>query len=180
MTDTETFDLYEMAAGTTYPTDEVHISLDGKTAHEIEKLDRAIDGEMDTDKISVLEKDLDELKEKFRKSKLIVHLQGMPSKDKKKIVNTIDSEFGIDQNDASENRLEALESEFFLYSITKVTDMEGREATLKDWDRNKMSQWRLLIPEYYRSKISAAIADLSIRSFYYETAEISTDFLSRC
>ena len=180
MADIETFDVYEMAAGTTYPEDKITIYLDGKTAKEFAELDKKTDllTNADKEEMAELEEELTVLKAILQESKLDIYLRGIPLTQRKAIAQKLDSEFGTleDNTKPSEDRARRETALYAISSIQKIVNYKGEEASVSSWDADKMDQWLLMLPDYYRTRLVNAIGDLTFKSDYYEKVEISTDF----
>lgn len=179
MADIETFDLYEMATGATYPEVTVPITLNGKLAYEISTLEGKINSEGDNDKVVELEKELAELYVEFNKTKLDVVIKGLPPYKRDQVSNELDAEFGADEESkmkAEKAYVDAFEAAYYLASIKEVVNAEGHKASVADWDRDKMAQWCAMIPVYYRDNLMNAISEVTLQAEFYEDVEISTGF----
>ena len=177
MADIETFDVYEMATGTTYPEETLVIYLDGAKAKELSELESKANLASKSD-VDALDKKVASLKETLKKSRLEIVMRGLPASQRKAIDNELGAQFGVDDDEVRKTE-EFSRRENALYalaSIQKITNYEGKEASVSSWDADKMDQWLLMLPDYYRVKIIKTMAKLTFDSQYYEQIEISTDF----
>lgn len=179
MADIETFDLYEMATGATYPEDSVFISMDHELAYKISKIDQEINNEAEDAKVVKLEKEQARLHKQFDKTKLEVVIKGLPPFKRDSISDKLDSEFGIDAGDRTDPPkafIPAWTADYFLASIKEVKNTEGLRASVADWDREKMQEWIKMVPDFYNAKILGKIEEMTLQAKFYEDVEVSTDF----
>lgn len=173
----ETFDLFAFSSGATEPEEIVTIYMDGKTAQQILDTEKRI-AQASSDEVEELEGEREKLKDKFRASRLLVHVRSIPRRKRDQVTNEVDSEYGVfNPNDPNSKREDALITRFFSECIYKVVDAEGREdRSIPVWENERMAQWRLLIPEKYDIKLANTISKLVFKSEYFEAAELSVDF----
>jgi len=178
MADIETFDVYAMASGTTYPEDTLSICFDGKKARQYAQLERKIDSAKRDDDIPSLEAELETLKEELKETSVTVLLRGLSARKREEINDLLDSEFGILEANStpSKERARKERAYYTLYSIQTITNASGATASVSDWDVDKMDQWLVMLPDYYRAKLESKIVELTFKSDFYEQVEISTDF----
>lgn len=171
-----TFDLYAMAAGTTYPEDTLTVYTDGATANEIHKRNVRLK-DATTDEAVELEKELDALNEKLKESEITLYLKGIPARTRDKLIDTLDEEFGkLEKDNIPEGYAEAHRAECLILMLTKAVNHSGAVATVAGWDRNKAEQFFLMFPDYYRNKIANKITELLYSAQHLEDVEVSTDF----
>ncbi len=124
--DTATFNVLEFLSGANYPTEEVVLYTDVKSAAEFERIknerDNAQVGDAKTEK--AYQARLDKLAEAIKASALTFHLQGLPPKESQAIVAESPSDA-----DLSPEELDALQTqrgnELVARTITQITNNEG-------------------------------------------------------
>lgn len=182
MADAKTFDFYATASGATTPEDTVDVYTDAATAYEISQLEKKINSpwryqdpseskEENASRVADAEKELSELREILKKNKVVFHLKGLLSPAREKIEKRVAADFPDDQNGYNLR----LDSELVAASIVKIVNSEGAEDT-STWDGDRAEQMIHSIPLESRMRILQKTIDLTLRTNYFESAELNADF----
>ena len=173
------FNIFEMAAGRTYPEIPVRLYMDRDAVYQMSLLEKRIGHEFNKEKVAALEKEQSELRERAKASSVIVTMRGVPNKRLNDLRTETESKFGPD--DASMDAdTQRLKSEHFMNSIiaaeiVKIEDNEGNtdETT---WDADKVAELLLLLSPEDSNLLAKTANELSYKSDYYENVEVSSDF----
>lgn len=182
--DHKTFDLAAVLAGQEAPEDSVNVYFDKKIGFTIFKLNQAILTATlrgDTDKAETLQKEVDELVEKVKDIRYIIHLRAIDEGVKKGILASVRKDFPVKKNllGVPEDDLEADQAytrRLWTAMITRVENPAG-EVSLMNEELAQVLQDKA--PSTAQQIINQGIADLSEgdgAGFEYAAKEI--DFLS--
>jgi hypothetical protein len=154
---TETFDVLSFIQQTHYPESKVVLFQDANSAFRYTKIvDKRVPLDKEGADTTDIDKQIDELGDKIRKSSIIVHLKGMPPG----IVQEI---MGKEADDtAKDNELIAL-------TITKVTNHEGVEDT-RTWDDAAVAQLRKFLKEGEFRKLVQEVAEVNLNAAIFDQA----------
>lgn len=134
-----TFNLIERLQGRGYPTEDVVVYLDEKTAWEIAQIDKRINDEKNDARVNALVAKREKLVAEVEKSKYTFTLQGMPNEEYDAIVDESRDTFPVETDSSihpltgqkqtwevpNEDRDELFNRLFLAKAIVKVTDAEG-------------------------------------------------------
>lgn len=181
----KTFDLGAVIAGQDYPVEIVNVYFDERTAYTISVLNEKV-RELSVDggeEYENAEAELQKLIEELESRKYQFHLQGIPSRIRKNILDRVEAEIPEERNGLgmvtpNPEREELFVLYMFEAYISKIVDPDGAEIvkpsleTLKDFRENA--------PKHALMKIEQGIADLETKTVYgFELAVKSVDFLSK-
>jgi hypothetical protein len=181
----KTFDLGAVIAGQDYPTQVVSVYFDERAAYTISVLNEKV-RELSVeggDEHEEAEKELQKLIEDLESRKYEFHLQGIPTRIRKSILDRVEAEMPQERNGLGMNTPNPARDELFvLYMfesyIAKIVDPDGAEIvrpsleTLKDFRDNA--------PKHALMVIEQGIADLETKTaFGFELTVKSVDFLSK-
>lgn len=172
------FDIFEMNKGIIYPEDHVTVYTDMSTAYEIDKLDKVLNSPLKytVEDPAKLEEERKELVEKLKSTSIVVHLQGLPDRVVSDIRTKLDAEFGEDVYPPA--RLRKWAVWLVAKSLRKAVFTDGTEQDLSKYadDYDKIDTWFHSLPKESQSRIDDMVAGLSLKSNYFENAEITSDF----
>lgn len=168
------FDIFAMAAGTTYPEGTVKINLDDKTAYEARLLDEKLNKDLglSATEIKKIEKELREKVDTLQKGLITLHLRGLTTAKRDKIEAELVKTFGTKESDTRTRKQNAL----MLAAHYQWSENAKGEKDEAKWDSDRAEQFLLMIPVEAQVAIIRAMVDLSYRSDNYELVETSADF----
>lgn len=172
----DTFDVFGVLEGRSFPTDEVTVVTNPAALYEIVRLENLIADSMDGDEVNALDEQIAALKERARDSALTFHLRGFPYSVVEDIENAIQEE--NPDLDLSEGPGAVMaNSRYVAASIVKVVKADGSEDT-RNWTASDVDRLRgSLYPDQFE-QILDTVQRLSFSSAYFESA-VSADFLSK-
>lgn len=172
----DTFDIFNVLEGRSYPTEEVTVIGDPTPLYEIARLEDLIADEMDDEKVNALDERIAELKEQAVASALTFHLSGFPFSKVDEIEKAIlegDPEANLFEGPAAARA----NSRYVATSIQKVVRADGTEDP-RVWTGEDVDRLRLMLhPEQFEA-ILEAVQRLTFSSAYFESS-VSADFLSK-
>ena len=173
------FNIFEMAAGRTYPEIPVRLYMDRDAVYKISLLEKRIGHEFNKEKVAVLEKEQSALRERAKKSAVIVTMRGVPNRRLEELRDETDAKFGIDDIKLDDTT-RRLKSEHFMNSIiaaeiVKIEDNDGNVDETK-WDADKVAELLLLLSPEDSGLLAKTANELSYKSDFYENVEVSADF----
>ncbi len=172
------FDIFAMAEGTTYPEDSVVIYTDSEAAYKIAKLDEKLNSSfkysLDQSQQKELEQERAEIKKQFDKSKITVYMRGLPERKVQQIRKEQDAKYG--ENIFPEARKEEWQNRLIQAHLQKAVNYKGEEQDLQNQDVDKIAVWYLQLPRESQHRLDQLVADLTLKSNYFENAEITSDF----
>lgn len=172
----KTFDIFEMAQGTTYPEDKVAIYFDQATAYKIAQIDAKLNGpEKYIEDTKELDKEREKLMKKLNASRVYIHAQGIPTRQITKIIEDVNEELGEDNENPLRTR--KIFVEYALAHLRKAVAEDGSEQSFVGWDYDKMDTWIQSLPQENAQRIDGLILKLIMTSDNFENAEVNSDFL---
>jgi hypothetical protein len=181
----KTFDLGAVLAGQSYPEEVVDVYFDERTAYMISLLNEQV-RELSVEggeKYEEADKALKDLIASLEASKFQFHLQGIPQRIRKAILDRVEVEIpeernGLGMAQPNSNREELFRLYMFEAYISKIVDPDGAEIVKPSLESIK--ELRESAPRHALEKIEQGIIDLENKTVYgFELAIKSSDFLSK-
>ena len=165
----KTFSIVSHAAGTKYGTREYSFYTDQESLYKATLLDREINAILDTELIAKLEVELDAVLQELVKSKLTIHMQGIPRKVRRQIY--------IAAQNMPPEKSDYLGVALVMAHITHITDADGNVDDTR-WTYETGQEWIDPLSESDFNNLMDLVSEMQIDSAKFDS-NVTADFLSK-
>lgn len=170
----ETFDVLAFVEGTDYPTQEVVVFQDAKSATEfvaaINKRTDMPDDEVASDEYVALSAKIDELGAKVKASSIIFSLRGMPPGIVAEIMK-------VPEDEAEELHAEDRDNKLIAKTIVSARSASGAVDS-RLWDEAQVGKLRIFLKEGEFGKLVKGVGEVNFNAMVFDQAT-DAGFLSR-
>lgn len=174
MPDVKTFSVLDAIKGRSYPSDSVTVYTDVESLYELARLEKQIADAPDGESANALEPQVEDLKDKIKKSALTFELRGFSFGVWDSIDKEAQAMFGNDA-DISEGEAKSWRKHRYIAeSIIRVTNADGAVDESR-WGIEDVKNLEALLPMSEFSKLEAMTSFLSMASLEFDQA-VTPDF----